>query len=133
MKKWGFITEVSDWSKLRSLVEAKAKEVVKELGSPTSKKGLYKVAVISYQKKDRWLQPETPREDRGDLDNLLKNVFDGLGPIIGYRKAWKGDREHGGVLDSSIVEVYGKKINSGSDQEFLGIEVELIHEPKKKV
>ncbi len=134
MKKWGFIIEVSEWSKIKSIVETKAEEVAKELGRPASEEALYKVTAIFYQSKRRWLKPETPRQDQGiDLDNLLKNVFDGLGPIIGYRKAWQGDRPHSGVLDSSIVEVYAKKINSGSDKEFLGVEVELIHEPKNEV
>lgn len=126
MKKWSFIVEVTDWNKLKTIVEKEADGVVKEMGGPDSEKALYKVAATFYQKKDRWLQPETPRQDWGiDLDNLLKPVFDGLGPIIGYKKAFKGQKP--GVLDSSIVEVYAKKLNSGSDKEFLGIEVELVH------
>jgi len=36
-------------------------------------------------------------------------------------------KEHSGVLDSNIIEVHAKKANSGSDKEFLGIEVELLH------
>ena len=63
----------------------------------------------------------------GNLDNLLKRVFDGLGPIIGYRKDWTGKKEHSGVLDANIVGVHAKKVNSGSDKEFLGVEVELLH------
>ncbi len=126
MKKWSFIVEITDWNKLKTIVEKEADGVVKELGQPDSEKALYKVTATFYQKKDRWLQPETPRQDWGiDLDNLLKPVFDGLGPIIGYKKAFKGQKP--GVLDSSIVEVSAKKLNSGSDREFLGIEVELVH------
>ncbi len=126
MKKWSFIVEVTDWNKLKTIVEKEADGVVRELGQPDSEKALYKVTATFYQKKDRWLRPETPRQDWGiDLDNLLKPVFDGLGPIIGYKKAFKGQKP--GVLDSSIVEVSAKKLNSGSDKEFLGIEVELIH------
>jgi len=117
---------------LKSFVETKATEVVKKLGSPGPKNALYKVTVAFYQKTDRWLQHDIPRQDQGiDLDNLLKKVFDGLDPIIGYRKSHKGSREYSGVLDSSIIEVCAKKINSGSDKEFLGVEVEIIHEPKK--
>lgn len=125
MKKWSFIVEVSDWNKLKSIVEDKSKEVVEALGRPDSEKALYKVITTFYQKKDRWLHPEIPKQDIGtDLDNLLKQVFDGLGPIIGYKKAFKGQKP--GVLDSNIIEVYAKKVNSGSDKEFLGIEVELL-------
>ena len=126
MKKWSFIVEITDWNKLKTIVEKEADGVVKELGQPDSEKALYKVIATFYQKKDRRLQPETPRQDWGiDLDNLLKPVFDGLGPIIGFKKAFKGQKP--GVLDSSIVEVSAKKLNSGSDKEFLGIEVELVH------
>jgi hypothetical protein len=50
-----------------------------------------------------------------------------LGPIIGYRKDWTGGKEHSGVLDSNIVEVHAKKANSGSEKEFIGIEIDLLH------
>ncbi|MFQ6073466.1 MAG: hypothetical protein ACE5KT_12315 [Methanosarcinales archaeon] len=126
MKKWSFIVEVSDFNKLKSIVEDKSKEVVEALGRPDSEKALYKVITTFFQKKERWLLPEVPRQDIGiDLDNLLKQVFDGLGPIIGYRHDYTGKKP--GVLDSNIIEVYAKKVNSGSDKEFLGIEVELLH------
>ncbi len=130
MKKWGFIVEVNDWNNLKSIVEEKAKEAIKTLGIPYSERAIYKVTATFYQKKDRWLKndPSIPRQDWGiDLDNLLKQVFDGLGPIIGYRKDWTGKKEHSGVLDSNIIEVYAKKVNSGSDREFLSVEVELLH------
>jgi hypothetical protein len=117
-------------NKIKKKVEEKAKEIIGVLGTPERRKATYEVTVISYQKKNRWLKndPTIPRQDWGmDLDNLLKPVFDGLGPIIGYRKDWTGKKEHSGVLDSSIIEVHAKKANSGSGNEYLGIEVELIH------
>ena len=129
MKKWSFIVEITDWNKLKTTVEEEADRVVENMGKPDSEKALYsiyKVTATFYQKKARWLQPEIPREDWGiDLDNFLKPVFDGLGPIIGYKKSFTGKKP--GVKDSSIVEVSAKKLNSGSDKEFLGIEVELVH------
>jgi hypothetical protein len=131
MKKYSFVVEVSNWHSLKSLVEEKAKEAIGTLGTPGSEKAIYKVTTTFFQKRDRWLKndPSIPRQDWGiDLDNLLKPVFDGLGPIIGYRKDWTGEKEHSGVLDSNIVEVYAKKANSGSDREFLGIEIELLYE-----
>lgn len=130
MKKWSFVIEVENWFDVRGLVEEKAHEVVGALGGIDSERSIYKVIVTFYQKKGRWLgeDPSIPRQDWGiDLDNLLKPVFDGLGPIIGYRKDWSGDKDHAGVLDANIVEVYAKKVNSGSEKEFLGVEIELIH------
>jgi len=130
MKRWSFVIEVKDWNKIKSEVETKAKEAVSSLGSPNSERAVYKVTAIFYQKKDRWLKddPLIPRQDWGiDLDNVLKQIFDGLGPIIGYRKAWTGDKKYSGVYDANIVEVYAKKLNSGSDKEFLSIEVELLY------
>jgi hypothetical protein len=131
MKKYSLVVEADNLDNLKSLVEEKAKDATGTLGPPGSEKSIYRVTVTFYQKKDRWLNsdPSIPRQDWGiDLDNLLKPVFDGLGPIIGYRKDWTGGREHSGVLDSNIVEVLAKKTNSGSDKDFLGIEVELLHE-----
>ena len=122
--------EVDNLNNLKSIIEEKAKEAIGTLGTPGSERAIYKVTTTFYQKKDRWLKndPSIPRQDRGiDLDNILKLVFDGLGPIIGYRKVWTGGKEHSGVLDSNIIEVHAKKANSGSDKEFLGIEVELLH------
>ena len=127
------MVEVKDWRDVKTIVEDKAKEAIGNLGSPGSDKAIYKVAIIFFQKKDRWLRndPSIPRQDWGiDLDNLLKPVFDGLGPIIGYRKDWTGGKEHSGVLDSNIVEVHAKKANSGSEKEFIGIEIDLLHVSK---
>lgn len=130
MKKWSFVVEIDEWSKTRDLVEEKAKEVVGTIGVPDSERATYKLIVTSYQAKKRWFNddPSIPRQDWGlDLDNILKPVFDGLGPIIGYRVDWPRNKKHPGVLDASIVEVYAKKMNSGSDKEFIGIEIELLH------
>ncbi|MFQ5888077.1 MAG: hypothetical protein ACE5HY_05220 [Candidatus Hydrothermarchaeales archaeon] len=133
MKKWSFIIDVEDWNKLQSIVEKTSKAGVNALGGVGSENALYKVTTTFYQKKDRWLQPEKPRQDIGtDLDNLLKQVFDGLGPIIGYRRDYTGKRAHGGVRDSSIIEVHAKKVNSGSEKEFLGVEIEVMYESKKE-
>jgi len=130
VKRYSLMVEVKDWNDVKSIVEQKAKEAIGTLGTSGSDKAIYKVTATFYQKKDRWLKndPSIPRQDWGiDLDNLLKPVFDGLGPIVGYRKDWTGEKEHSGVLDSNIVEVHAKKANSGSDREFLGIEIELLH------
>ena len=74
---------------------------------------MYRVKVVFHLGEHRWLKDfnySIPREDWGlDLDNLLKLVFDGLGPIIGYRKDWTGKKEHAGARDSSIIEVHAKK------------------------
>ena len=80
--------------------------------------------------------PQIPREDIGrDLDNLVKAAFDGLGPIVRWRQRYERDEvgkwhpvsgEHRGVRDAQIVEVVAKKVNSGSSQEFLSVEVENL-------
>lgn len=122
--------EVNNKNRIKSNVEEKANEAIKLQGAPESQKATWKVIVTFFQRKDRWLKndPSVPRQDWGiDLDNLLKDVFDGLGPIIGYRKDFTGAREHSGVWDSNIVEVYAKKVNNSSDKDMLGIEVELLH------
>ena len=51
MKKWSFIVEITDWNKLKTIVEKEADGVVKELGQPDSEKALYKVTATFYQKK----------------------------------------------------------------------------------
>jgi len=67
------------------------------------------------------------------LDNLIKPIFDALGPIIGPRHKWSNKREgrptkigESGAKDSRIVEVRAKKLNSGSDEESVSIEIENI-------
>jgi len=114
--KWSFsidITEVKDCDFYKKIVE-KAEESVYEIGkSPSS--STFKVSIIFFQKKNRWQKgnPRIPREDSGrDLDNLIKPVFDALGPIIGYRKKWE-KRDTGKYVeagkrkaaDSKIVEL----------------------------
>ena len=76
------------------------------------------------------MHQDIPREDRGDLDNLIKLVIDGIGHIIGYRQNWeKIDDEWVGSnsdkpMDSRIIEIVARKINSGSDKEYVGITIE---------
>lgn len=126
MKKWCFIVPVKNWDSIKNDVQDKAAVVVEHLGKPLPS-ALFRVSVVFYQKKDRWYSISKPKQGRGtDLDNLLKLVFDGLGPIIGYNKNSKGEKKYNNVRDANIVEVYAKKVNSGSDDEFLTIEVEEI-------
>ncbi len=57
---------------------------------------------------------------------LDEPVFDGLGTIIGYINKYNKDGKIigvPGVLDSKIIEVYAKKLNSGSDEEYLSVEI----------
>ena len=143
MKRWSFIVDITDVSKKtkkekEKRIEEKVKEVVKSLGGMKNKEeAIFKVSITFYQATNRWKKenPQIPREDTGiDLDNLIKPVFDGLGPIIGYRKKWQKNKETGKTqpvgtsssADSRIVEVYAKKVNSGTKKEYLSIEVEKI-------
>jgi len=95
---------------------------------------IYRVEITFFQAQSRYLANDRniPREDRGDLDNLIKKVFDGLGPIIGYRKKWtnvdsKGVPEDSNKpRDSAIVELIAKKVNSGSESEFVGVVIETL-------
>jgi hypothetical protein len=131
MKRWSFLIDVTRLSDVSSAVEEKAKEAIETLGKPDYEKAIYSVKTTFYQKKNRWLKndPSIPRQDWGiDLDNLLKQVFDGLGPIIGYRKNWTGTKENSGTLDANIVSVYAEKLNSGSEKDSLGIIIELLHQ-----
>ncbi|MHA1250200.1 MAG: hypothetical protein ACTSRP_09455 [Candidatus Helarchaeota archaeon] len=138
--KWSFIIELGKDSKLnKSLtlkIEEKAKEVVNAIGAP--KKKLFKIEIIFFQRKSRWKleDPQIPREDISiDLDNLLKYIFDGLDPIIGYRIKYDYSvkppipklGENAGVTDSRIIDVHAKKVNSGCENEYLSIEIEEIN------
>ena len=100
----------------------------------TLESDIFRVEITFYQAKSRYLvdRPEIPREDRGDLDNMVKQVLDGLGPIIGFRKKWKkrNDEWYGEdsdkPRDSAIIELVAKKVNSGSEKEFVGVVVETL-------
>jgi len=95
---------------------------------------IFRVEITFYQAKSRYLsdRPEIPREDRGDLDNMIKRVLDGLGPIIGFRKKWKkikgewNGEDSDKPKDSAIIELVAKKVNSGSEKEFVDVVVETL-------
>ena len=94
--KWSFIVDITNIKdeEISKIVEEKAKEVALTIGKP-EEPSIFRVLITFYQKRDRWQSnnPQIPREDIGrDLDNLIKPVFDGLGPIIGYRKRWENGR-----------------------------------------
>jgi Holliday junction resolvase RusA-like endonuclease len=132
----GFVLDVTGFSvtQIRDAVESEAENIKNHVNYVENpEEHLFKVKVTSYQKKDRW-KGDVPREDIGkDLDNVLKPIFDGLGPIIGYRKKYgKVDEGYAvvgtaGSADSKIVEVSAKKINSGTTNEYLSIEIEEIN------
>lgn len=139
--KWSFIIDITNVESDKDIlkkVEEKAKEVVSSIGGiENQEESNFRIAITFYQAKSRWKKenPQIPREDIGrDLDNLIKPIFDGLGPIIGYRKKWEKDEKTGGYkqigestsADSRIVEVLAKKVNSGTDNEYLAVEVEKI-------
>jgi len=129
---WSFIVDITGVSNamISKIVEKEAKAIASLIGKP-KEPAIFRVIITFYQKLDRWLRENQmiPREDIGrDLDNLIKPVFDGLGPIIGYRKRWQGGTVSSTYAsrDSRIVEVIAKKVNSGSNKEFLSIQVENI-------
>jgi Holliday junction resolvase RusA-like endonuclease len=135
--KWSFMIDMSNVSDrdFCKTVEEKAKESVSTIGKPKAS-SVFKASITFFQGKDRWQKdnPQIPREDVGrDLDNLIKPIFDSLGPIVGYRKTWKKTDTgkwvvagRGTAADSKIVELTAKKVNSGSRQEYLGIEIENV-------
>lgn len=135
----GFVLNVTDYSdgQIKNAVELEAEKIKKHINYVKNpEEYLFGVKVTSYQKKDRWKKdvPHIPREDIGkDLDNVLKPIFDGLGPLIGYRTKWDkvedGYAEAGtaGSADSKIVDVSAKKVNSGTENEYLSIELEIIN------
>ena len=53
-------------------------------------------------------------------------VFDGLGAIIGYRWDWKNNCNSDKPSDSRILELYAKKVNSGSSSEMVSVEIETL-------
>jgi len=138
--KWAFIIDITQTKRdrdVRDLVQQKAEEAAKTI-SPPDKPSIFRALITFYQSRERWLKgsPSVPREDVGrDLDNLIKAVFDGLGPIVGWRQRYEQDHagkwqavpgQHRGVRDAQIVEVAAKKLNSGTNQEFLSVEIERI-------
>jgi len=140
MKKWAFILDITGAeadTKVREAVQQRAEEVVKPIQAP-DKPLVFRASITFYQASKRWRSDNAmiPREDIGrDLDNLIKAVFDGLGPIIGWRQKFEKDTtgkwrpvpgEHRGARDSQIVEVVAKKVNSGSEQEYLSVEIEAV-------
>lgn len=133
--RWGFIVDITDSKEPNAVtreVGTQASQAASAL--PSGPEHLYRVGITFYQSKDRYLidDPEKPREDRGDIDNLVKQVFDGLGPIIGFRRKWKKikgiwkDFDSKNPADSKIIELIAKKVNSGSKMEFVSVEIETI-------
>jgi len=131
----GFIVDISDCrigNEITKVVLKKSYEVANQLPDPNKAKGdrTYKVSITFYQSKDRWrpYDKTIPREDRGDLDNLTKMIFDGLGPIIGFRKQWDTGEPVNSErrMDSRILELTAKKVNSGSDKEMVSVEIETL-------
>ncbi len=110
---------------MKDAVETRAKEVAQAL-PPPSAPALYRVTLQWIQARARSAtnDPHTFREDRGDLDNKIKAVFDGLGPIIGYRRRYT-PRSPRAAADSRIIQVEAKKSNGGLQTEFLAIEVSI--------
>lgn len=136
--RWGFIVDITGCkgNQITTKVRGTASKVASSLSSVIKNvdKPSFKASIIFFQSSERWLKEdvETPREDRGDLDNMIKYVFDGLGPIIGFRTSWKKVK---GVLvgspskkpaDSRIIELFAKKINSGSSSEMVSVEIETL-------
>jgi len=131
-KRWSFILNITGLkdSQVKERVEEAARSAINTIGKPRPN-AVFRLRVTFCQSKERWRKdnPLIPREDIGrDLDNLLKAVFDGLGPIIGYRMKWERGKPKGtrSARDSSIVEVLAHKVNSGSSEEYLYVEVEEI-------
>ena len=138
--KWAFIIDITQTksnSEVRQAVQQKAEEASKVI-RPPDQPSVFRASISFYQSRERWLMenPRVSREDIGrDLDNLIKAVFDGLGPIVGWRQRYERNEvgkwhpvpgEHRGVRDAQIVEVVAKKLNSGANQEFLSVEIECI-------
>lgn len=127
--RWGFIVDITN-SKEPNVLTREVRTQASQAASalPSVQEHLYRVGITFYQSKDRYLidDPEKPREDRGDIDNLVKQIFDGLGPIIGFRWDWKLAQESNNPADSKIIELIARKVNSGSKREFVSVEIETI-------
>ena len=131
--RWGFIVDITNVrDSITSIVRAQAQSAASTLNPGSN--NLFRVEITFYQSKDRYLKndPEKPREDRGDIDNLVKQVFDGLGPIIGFRSSWDKidgkwkEKKSKKPADSQIIELLAKKVNSGSTNELVSVEIESI-------
>jgi len=131
--RWGFIVDITSVKgSITSVVRKKAQEAASTLNNDEN--ALFRVEITFYQSKNRYLKDdqEKPREDRGDIDNLVKQVFDGLGPIIGYRSSWTKvddkliEKKSKKPFDSRIIELFAKKVNSGFSNELVSIEIETI-------
>lgn len=140
--RWSFTIPL-DLSNLEKAVEEEAKRVAKTVGIPDLKKKamesvrkrkiqkmekIFKVEIYLTLSKKRYRgSPPIPREDIGlDLDNVAKRVLDGLGPIIGYRQKWKGEKEPRKARDASVVELVVKKICVPHGKETVDIRVEEL-------
>ena len=133
--RWGFIVDITNLKGLNAVTKEVKSQAIQAVSTlPSRPEDLYRVEITFYQSQDRYRvdDQEKPREDRGDIDNLVKHVFDGLGPIIGFRREWK---KISGQLkpfkstkpeDSKIIELVAKKVNSGSKNEFVSVEIETV-------
>lgn len=121
MPKWEFIVypkekNIDIHEELKRLIEKEAVEAVKVKKPPSE--ATYKVNIVFYQNPWRYEgKLQLPLKQSGDLDNILRFVFAGLGPIIGYH-------QDGSAKDELIVEVLAKKYKSNA--EFITIEVETV-------
>jgi hypothetical protein len=59
------------------------------------------------------------------LDNAVKHVLNGLGPIIGYRQDWQ-KRDIGPARDSAIVELVVEKNFTSCNRETVEVTVEEV-------
>ena len=136
--RWGFIVDITRCKRKR--ITQKVRGIAIQVASslplvgPIEETPSFKASIIFFQSSKRWRKEdaETPRGDRGDLDNMVKDVFDGLGPIIGFRTSWNQvDGEwvpspSTKPADSRILELFAKKVNSGSLSEMVSVEIETL-------
>lgn len=111
---WIFeITTEKYISEIKEKVEEAAKEAAK--GKDKATKCVFEIEIRFYRKPKGYHKDGVPKADDVDLDNVVKSVIDGLGPIIGYRRDWKNNREKG-AKDTHIVEIHAKKIQNIANQ-----------------
>ena len=106
---WSFIVDFKHMRMhdLKDIVKEKTKSAVDSLGKP-NENSLFKVNVVFYQKYSTYREIT----DLDNLDGLLKHIFDGLGSIIGHK--------------NNIIEAYAKRLETNSDRDFIGVEIEEI-------